>query len=428
MPGRTALNTTIGIFVLLAAVYVASPVRTVYDSRWAIHTAMSLIEGNGGELSAYEAALKSEDNYAIELRNGLPRTIFPIGVSLLAAPAVAVVAVLDPTFKSRLRERIPHSLDKTLAAIYGAVAGTIFFWVIFARFQSFTTALATTAIFAFCTAMWSTATRALWQHGPMVLMLVIAMLLLQKARNRPHLIQYVSLPLAFAYLIRPTASIPVLILSGYVLLFYRRWFLRYFGWALLIGVPWLAFNISVYGNILSPYYLGLSYGGEVEFFNALMGNLFSPARGLLVYSPVMIFSLSGFVLALRNGAERPLHLAYGMIIVTSLIAMSVVPAWWAGHSFGPRYVTDVVPFLTYFIAFNFDAAIALRPRRAILAGIGVLAAASLLIHMQGALRTAPLLWNVLPVNIDQEPSRLWDWRDPQFLRTRANHPGAPNIR
>lgn len=421
MPHRAIVHTSLGIFLLLAAIYIASPVRTIYNSRWAIHTAISLIEGSGGSLSAYQAVLDKNDAYAIEYLDGRPRTVFPIGVSLLSVPAVAVASWVDPGFNRRLHEQIPYGFDKNLAAIYGAIAGTIFFWLIFSRFQNFTIALATTAIFAFCTSMWSSATRALWQHGPLVLMFVIAMLLLQKAKSRPSLIQYAGLPLGFAYLIRPTASIPIVILSAYVLLTYRSWFIRYVGWALVVGVPWLLFNISVYGSPLSPYYLGLSYGGETQFFNALMGNLFSPARGLLVYSPVLIFSLSGFVFALRKPEERALHLAYGAIVIASIIAMSFVPAWWAGHSFGPRYVTDVVPFLTYFMAFNFESAITCKRRRALLVVIGALAAVSLLIHMQGAFRRAPLLWNILPDNIDNEPSRLWDWRDPPFLRTQTSH-------
>ena len=25
-------------------------------------------------------------------------------------------------------------------------------------------------------------------------------------------------------------------------------------------------------------------------------------------------------------------------------------------------------------------------------------------------------WNKYPVNVDDDPSRVWNWRDPQFLR------------
>jgi len=38
--------------------------------------------------------------------------------------------------------------------------------MILSQFQSLPIALASTFIFAFSTSIWSTATRALWQHGP----------------------------------------------------------------------------------------------------------------------------------------------------------------------------------------------------------------------------------------------------------------------
>ncbi len=279
-----------------------------------------------------------------------------------------------------------------------------------------------TAIFAFGTSMWSTASRALWQHGPLVLMFVIAMLLLQRARNRPALIQYVSIPLAAAYLIRPTASIPIVVLSVYVLLFYRPWIVRYMGWAMLIAIPWIAFNLSIYGAILPPYYLGASYAGTPSLATALLGNLISPSRGLFVYSPVLLFALSGFALSLRDTDTRALHIAYGLIVVAMLIAVSLIPAWWAGHSFGPRYMTDLVPFLVYFTAFNLrmPSAFIGRARTVWTSSIALLACVSVIVHAQGALRSAPLAWNAVPNNIDQNPARLWDWSDPPFLRTRGD--------
>ena len=42
---------SLGLFVLLLAVYAASPVITFNDSRWSIHTAMSFAHGDGGDLT-----------------------------------------------------------------------------------------------------------------------------------------------------------------------------------------------------------------------------------------------------------------------------------------------------------------------------------------------------------------------------------------
>jgi hypothetical protein len=419
MPHRSGYFVALTLFAFLTVVYAVSPVSTPFDSRWSIHSALSLFEGQWGDLSDYLPVLKKNDFFAIEYPRGRPHTVFPIGVSLLCSPIVGALALVDPTFKDRLTKEVPKNLERILASIFGAAAAAVFFWLMLERFQQLTIALATTFIFSLCTSMWSTATRALWQHGPLVLMLVIAMLLLQRARRTPSLIQFVSLPLAMAYLIRPTAAIPIAVITIYVAAFHRCWLLRYMCWGMLIGLPWLAFNLEIYGAILPTYYLGLSYAGQAAFLTALLGNLVSPSRGLFIYSPVLLFSVTGFILALRETEERALHFAYGAIVVAMLVAISSVPAWWAGFSYGPRYTTEIVPFLAYFTAFNFRALphYTITTRAAYLASIGVLGIVSFMIHAQGALRTSPNLWNVLPNNIDQNPSRLWDWADPQFLRT-----------
>ncbi len=418
MSRRSTALAALGLFLALVAIYVASPMRTPYDSRWSIHTADSFLHGHGGDLSAYLPVLEKNQFYFIDYEHGRPHNGYPIGVSLMAAPFVAVIELVNPSFADLLKEQVPDNVEKVLASIFGAAAAVLFFYLVLDRFRQWAIALASTLIFALCTSMWSLATRALWQHGPLVLMFVTAMLLLQRAKDRPALVQYVSLPLAFAYIIRPTAAVPIVVISAFVLLYHRKFLIRYLGWAMLFALPWLAFNVVTYGRILPPYYLLLSPGGTAAsaFGEALAGHLISPARGLFIYSPVLLFALPGFVLAWRDRTERPLHLAYAAIVVLILIAISLFPAWWAGHSFGPRYMIDVLPFLAYFTAFSFD----LRPgarRGAVLAVIGVLAAISFTIHLRGATRSGPWAWNVSPEDVDKNPARLWDWRDPPFLRT-----------
>ena len=40
---------------------------------------------------------------------------------------------------------------------------------------------------------------------------------------------------------------------------------------------------------------------------------------------------------------------------------------------------------------------------------------SIFINARGALSWATIKWYRLPVDIEKAPSRLWDWRQPQFL-------------
>jgi hypothetical protein len=277
----------------------------------------------------------------------------------------------------------------------------------------------TTVIFALGTTMWSTASRGLWQHGPLVMMLVAAMLLLVRGRQRPSLVQYASIPLALAFVIRPTAALPIAAISAYVLIRHREWFVRYALYGTAIAILWIVYNRHELGVPVAPqYYWPGRVAASGTILEAMLGNLVSPARGLFVYSPVLLLAFSGFALALRHRNERLLTLCFGGIVVLHWLIVSRFPHWWAGHSYGPRFMTDIVPFLMYFVAFNFEALGALSGLRlwAARSCIVVLAAASMIIHGIGALSTEPYQWNHMPTDIDAEPARLWDWRDPPFVR------------
>ncbi len=425
MSRRSAILASLALFAIIFVVYSLSPVTTSYDSRVSLHTAMSLAYGEGGDLTNYMRVMPG-GTYVLEYPDSRPRNRYPIGPSLLAVPAVAIASWIQPDFAKQLREGRTDRFEEILASIVGAAAAVTFFWLIYERFQNIWIAASSTIIFAFCTSMWSTATRALWQHTPLVLMLIIAMLLLQRGRDRPALIQFVGLPLAFAFLSRPTAIVPIVGISLYILVFYIRWFIRYLCWAALIAIPWIAYNYSIYGGPFPTYYLtGLGStgtirlgAGEFSMWESILGNLVSPSRGLLVYSPVLILSISGFLLAIRHEQERALYVAYGLIVSLMFLVIVCAPIWWAGHSFGPRFTTDLVPFLAFFTSFNFVyfGKLGARTRMAAITGAFLLAGGSFFMHAQGALRVAPLAWNFSPNNIDENPSRAWDWRDPQFAR------------
>jgi hypothetical protein len=351
-------------------------------------------------------------DYRIEYCNGRPRSYFPVGAPLLAIPMVAVASLINPEFNDGLRHRGYAGFEKAIASFYGALAGVLYFWLILVRFRTLGIALAATIIFCLCTSMWSTATRALWQHGPMVLMIVTAMLLLLRAGRHPAIVQYAAIPLAMAFVIRPTAAIPIVVLGVYVLASHRAWLARFVCWAAMVGVPWVAFNVHACGAPLPTYYLPERLSGSSTFWEAMAGNLISPARGLFFFA-VLLFALSGFVLSLREREERTLHVAYAVIVILHWIAISRFPHWWGGVSFGPRFMTDVLPFLAYFVAFNFRLRVAAGSwkQAAVSACIGVLAVASMLIHASGAIQSGPMDWNGTPTPIDKDPKRVWDWHD-----------------
>ena len=179
-----------------------------------------------------------------------------------------------------------------------------------------------------------------------------------------------------------------------------------------------------YGQLLPDYYRANRLIFNV-FGTALAGNLISPARGLLVYVPVLLFV--GYLLARYRKFLSHVRLVWlaAAIIFVHLIVISGFPHWWGGHSFGPRFTTGLVPWFVLLAILGVQAMLQGRAqnvhtqrtrswRLEMVCG-GALLLLSVIINTLGATSHATWLWNIRPRGIDEHPERLWDWRQPQFL-------------
>ncbi len=150
-----------------------------------------------------------------------------------------------------------------------------------------------------------------------------------------------------------------------------------------------------------------------DFFRAILANLFSPARGLFAWSPFLLLAVAAALQTFRVGKTRSglLSAATALACAASLLIHSAFPQWWAGHSLGPRYMSELTPLL--FLLFLLSP---WRPRRLALAAALTLALPGFYFHWRAANRPGPLLWNGTPENVDVRPERVWSWRDAQMLR------------
>ena len=92
--------------------------------------------------------------------------------------------------------------------------------------------------------------------------------------------------------------------------------------------------------------------------------------------------------------------------------------WGGGHSFGPRYFTDIVPYLIYFLI---PVLSYLRRAEGLVKRVSVFflclcIAASLFAHYRCANSREVFGWNGHPTDVTFHHERNWDWGDIQFLR------------
>ncbi len=407
------------VFIIACAGYLTTPRSSqVYsDSRWSIHLALSVIREGNLNLDEYKRMITPGD-YAIETIQGHQYCIYPIGAPLLAVPFVFVYNLINPHTFGQIGKIHPVAQEVIASFIVALTAVLVY---LIARLSlTVKQSLLVAFIFAFCTSAWSTGTRALWQHGPTMLCLALALYLLLAARNRPWLAQFASIPLAYSFVIRPLNAVSILFLSLFVLLAYRKYFIRYVLWSCVITVPFFVINYTSFGVLLPAYYH--SYGTfYIPTIKSLFGPWISPSRGLFIYTPLFLFSCFGFYLRLKNFREsypqNILDLALGAIIVGNWLFVSAWWMWWGGYSIGPRMFLDMVPFWIYFLL-PVIPRIAKTPK--LFSPLRLAFAAclifSFLIQFQGTRSDAMWGWNNVPTTVDLDQDRLWDWGDPQFLR------------
>jgi hypothetical protein len=226
------------------------------------------------------------------------------------------------------------------------------------------------------------------------------------------------MPLACSYVMRPSNSISIILLSAFVLIYYRRYFIRYLLWALPVAVPFVAYNLVVYHWPLSTYYFRVGRTESVSsFFEGLAGTIISPGRGLLVFSPILILSIAGLFMKRKDNGGKRLDYFLAAIVVLNWIAFGLLYDWWGGHSFGPRYFTDMMPYMVYLMipVLIWMAKSTGLDKIAVTWCVLVLVAVSFFIHYRGATDIGVQSWNFQP-DVDTNPGRLWDWRDISFFR------------
>jgi hypothetical protein len=284
------------------------------------------------------------------------------------------------------------------------------------------------------TGFWSTASQTLWQTETAVLGLALAVLagtapqermsgraalavgigLGLAGATRPQLAPAVACLLAATWMrSRPVhAAGATLVVGAAVATLFAcnvRWFGHPFG-----ALPLLQeINSQVHGT-------GASFALNVE---GLAGLLVSPSRGLLIFSPVVLLALAGLPRAVAEGFRSPLFWC-ALALLTEYLLYGSYAVWWGGHTYGPRYLVDVLPVAVPLAA----AAMSAHRRRAPAKIAGAAALAwSVIVAATGAFCYPNDRWNVDPSNVDRNHHRLWSVADNQIRRCWHRGPSPQNF-
>lgn len=268
----------------------------------------------------------------------------PVLLAPLYLPAVAYLHLAGWT-DARL-DHVARAMEKLCASLVAAMSAALLYRLLRRR-ASLSVALLLTFSYAFGTTTWMIGSQALWQHGLAELLVVATLLLLTGTCTGPRVVA-VGLLCGLIAGNRPPDAILAAALGAYGLYWAgrRRAVLLAVSAALPMGLV-LLYNLGLAENIAGAY----GRTGRPAFFqhdllSGLGGLLFSPARGLFVFSPFLLFLVLAWRLPV---ADRGLALAMRIAVLLQLVLYAKTD-WRTGIYWGPRYFTDILPILVWMLA------------------------------------------------------------------------------
>ncbi len=376
--------------------------------------------------------------YLVESRRpGHYVSVFGAGAALTALPFYALLNLFGDVAAN-------HYLwwhgAKLLAAALVALASVLIFLSL-RRFVSPGLALFGALAFGLGSCAWSISSQGLWQQTPHLFFLALGAWFLFGSAERKNFSLYCGAALGMAVLCRPTGVFAALCVGLYFVVVARRDALKYVLGALPFAAAVYLYNDYYFG---SPFTFAQGVAAEslaaksgepggmwrTPVVHGLGGLLFSPSRGLLFYSPLLLLGFAGVVMQWRMLWKEPRKfsslagLAPLIPLQIAAVAMLITAAkwfdWWGGAAYGPRPIVDAGVFLALSLIPVLDKAFAMRWARALLV---VLLVYSATVQTIGAWSYNGLQWNQKDGMDPGQPDhrgRFWSLSDSQILYYAVN--------
>jgi type IV secretory pathway VirB3-like protein len=366
---------------------------------------------------------------AIRRVDGHLRSSYPVGGPILAVPVYAI-----PALAGWLRTFDDYRIAGKVAASLFVALSAGFVYLALRRIVAHRAAIGFALLYALGTSTWATASQAMWQHGPALLCLSVALwsALRLEETDDGRFAALGSAASAMAVVCRPQDALAAFAISLYAGLRYlpakgaasiaRRAALSVLP-AAAIGICLVLYNLRAFGTVYGGYealYQSPAHGFRgitaqtvftLPLMEGLSGLLVSAGKGLVFYTPVAFVAFVALpVLALARGA----WLARCLLIwvVGTLYFLGKNRLWWGGTSYGPRYLTELSLPIVVTLAMVWERA---RDHRLARVAGGVLAAFGVAVQALGAF-TWECGWHTRPGWLDYRLERVWDYDDTEVGR------------
>lgn len=344
-------------------------------------------------------------------------SFYPVVTSLLVAPLYLPAALWLNVrgWEQPYVDWVALLMEKLSASFLAAVTSVIMYLVL--RRDGTRWSLPLAIVFAFGTNTWMISSQALWQHGAGEFLIALSLLLavIRASPVRTALLGFVCVAMAAN---RP----PDALFAGAIVLFVV-WTRRRSALWLLAGAaaPLAAiiyYNLNFIGHIAGGYALVRPNQSFFQpIWSGMAGLLVSPTRGLLVFSPFFVFVPVGLIQRLRSPGSKGLSVVLSLAVAAQVLLYSLGD-WRAGVSWGPRWLTDLLPILVWMLA---PAPLVLRPlARSLLI---LLMVVSVGVQTVGAFWYMKTSDQLIFAGNHASMSAAWDIRNVPFI-TELRHPPA----
>jgi hypothetical protein len=294
--------------------------------------------------------LEPSTYWMVRTRQHQIASLYPVVTPLLVTPLYlpAVMWLNAHGWEQSQIDRVAELMEKISASFLASTASVLMYLLL--RRDCGRWSLPLALVFAFGTNTWMISSQALWQHAGGELLIALALLLIVYPASAMRLVLLGGVSVLIAANRPPDALIAAAIILFTIWSHRRRalWLLA--GAAVPLALL-MCYNLEFIGHIVGGYALAKS--PDEKFFHldwtGLPGLLISPSRGLLVFSPFLFFLPVGLMVRLREPGKRGLAVALSLAVAAQFLLYSQAD-WRAGVSWGPRWLTDLLPILVWMLA------------------------------------------------------------------------------